>query len=53
VRCSAGRGDARREVLFHVSNVLNTRPPAVFVFSGGPNYERIGRSFRAGVKFAL
>jgi outer membrane receptor protein involved in Fe transport len=49
----AGQGDARREVFFHVSNVLNTRPPAVFVFSGGPNYERIGRSFRAGVRFAL
>jgi len=49
----AGRGDERREFFFHVSNVLNTRPPAVFVFSGGPNYERIGRSFRAGVRFAL
>ena len=49
----AGWDNARREFFVHVSNVLNTRPPAVFVFSGGPNYERIGRSFRAGVRFAL
>jgi iron complex outermembrane recepter protein len=49
----AGQGDSRREIFFHVSNLLNSRPPAVFVFSGGPNYERIGRSFRAGVRFTL
>jgi len=48
-----GNEGARREVFFHVSNVFNSRPPAVFVFSGGPNYERIGRSFRAGIRFTL
>ena len=48
-----GEGGSRREVFFHVSNLLNSRPPAVFVFSGGPNYERVGRSFRAGVRFQM
>jgi outer membrane receptor protein involved in Fe transport len=49
----AGAEGTRRELFFHVSNLFNSRPPAVFVFSGGPNYERIGRSFRAGIRFAL
>lgn len=49
----AGRDGMRRELFFHVSNLFNSRPPAVFVFSGGPNYERIGRSFRAGLRFTL
>lgn len=46
-------GDGKREMFFNVSNLFNSRPPPVFVFSGGPNYERIGRSFRVGVRFAL
>lgn len=48
-----GRGARRRELFFNISNLFNTRPPAVFVFSGGPGYERVGRSFRAGVRFAI
>jgi outer membrane receptor protein involved in Fe transport len=48
-----GRHGRRREVFFHIANLFNVRPPAVFVFSGGPNYERVGRSFRAGVRFEL
>lgn len=43
----------RREVFFNISNVFNARPPPVFVFSGGPGYERVGRSFRAGLRFAI
>jgi outer membrane receptor protein involved in Fe transport len=48
-----GRSGRRREVFFHVANLFNVRPPPVFVFAGGPNYERVGRSFRAGVRFEL
>jgi hypothetical protein len=48
----AGERDAQREIFFNVSNLFNVRPPAVFIFSGGPNYERVGRSFRVGVRFA-
>jgi iron complex outermembrane receptor protein len=44
---------SKREIFFNVSNLFNVRPPSVFVFSGGPNYERIGRSFRLGVRFVL
>lgn len=43
----------RRELFFHVANLFNVRPPPVFVFSGGPNYERVGRAFRAGLRFGL
>jgi len=46
-------GGGKREVFFNVSNLFNVRPPAVFIFSGGPNYERVGRSFRVGARFAL
>lgn len=48
-----GNGDSRREVFLAVSNLFNERPPAIFVYSGGPNYDRIGRAFRAGVRFKL
>lgn len=43
----------RKELFVHIANMLNTRPPAVFVFSGGPNYERVGRSFKAGLRFSI
>lgn len=43
----------KREIFFNISNVFNTRPPASFVFLGGPNYERVGRSFRSGVRFEI
>jgi len=49
----AGEGKHKREIFFNVSNLFNERPPAVFVFSGGPNYERVGRSFRVGVRFVM
>lgn len=52
-RFNLGTGKGKREIFAHVSNLFNTRPPAVFVFSGGPNYERVGRSFRIGVNFEL
>src|SRR5690606_19529522 len=48
-----GRDGRRREVFFHVANLFNVRPPPVFVFAGGANYERVGRSFRAGVRFEI
>jgi outer membrane receptor protein involved in Fe transport len=48
-----GDGGRRRDLFFNISNIFNVRPPPVFVFSGGPNYERVGRSFRAGVRFVL
>lgn len=48
-----GDGDNRREVFFAVSNLFNERPPAIFVYSGGPNYDRIGRALRAGFRFRL
>jgi outer membrane receptor protein involved in Fe transport len=41
------------QLFLNVSNLFNERPPTVFVFSGGPNYDRIGRAFRAGVRFRL
>lgn len=49
----AGKGRHKRELFLHVSNLFNARPPPVFIFSGGPNYERVGRSFRVGVRFLL
>ncbi|MBB5986736.1 TonB-dependent receptor [Sphingobium lignivorans] len=49
----AGEGKHKREIFFNVSNLFNERPPAVFVFSGGPNYERVGRSFRVGFRFVM
>ena len=52
-RYNLGTSAAKRELFAHVLNLFNTRPPAVFVFSGGPNYERIGRSFRVGINFQL
>ncbi|HWK41994.1 MAG TPA: TonB-dependent receptor [Croceibacterium sp.] len=48
-----GGESRKREVFFNISNVFNIRPPPVFVFSGGPGYERVGRSFRAGLRFAM
>ena len=48
-----GEGARRRELFFNISNLFNTRPPAVFVFTGGPGYERVGRSFRAGLRFTI
>lgn len=48
-----GEGKRKRELFFNVSNLFNVRPPTVFVFSGGPNYERVGRSFRVGARFVL
>ena len=42
-----------RELFFNVANIFNERPPAVFLFSGGPNYERVGRSFRTGARLSL
>jgi len=52
-RFNLASGKGKREIFAHVSNLFNTRPPAVFVFSGGPNYERVGRSFRVGINFGL
>jgi len=48
-----GKNGSRREVFVAVSNLFNVRPPAIFVYSGGPNYDRIGQAFRAGVRFKL
>jgi outer membrane receptor protein involved in Fe transport len=48
-----GNGENRREVFVAVSNLFNERPPAIFVYSGGPNYDRIGRAIRAGFRFRL
>lgn len=55
LQASVDLGDdaRRRELFFNISNVFNARPPPVFVFSGGPGYERVGRSFRAGLRFAI
>ena len=46
-----GQPGHRREFFLNVANVFNTRPPGYFVYSGGPNYERIGRAFRVGLRF--
>ena len=43
----------RRELFLAVSNLFDERPPAIFVYSGGPKYDRIGRAFRVGVRFRL
>src|SRR5690606_322070 len=48
-----GNGENRREVFVAISNLFNERPPAIFVYSGGPNYDRIGRAIRAGFRFRL
>jgi len=48
-----GRPGHRRELFFNIANAFNVRPPAFFLYSGGPNYERIGRAFRAGFRFTL
>lgn len=48
-----GKDGHRREFFANVSNAFNVRPPAIFVYSGGPNYERIGRAFRVGLRFTL
>jgi outer membrane receptor protein involved in Fe transport len=48
-----GKEGRRREFFVNVSNAFNVRPPEIFVYSGGPNYERIGRAFRVGVRFTL
>jgi iron complex outermembrane receptor protein len=48
-----GQNKHKRELLFNISNMFNIRPPPVFVFSGGPNYERVGRFFRVGARFEL
>jgi outer membrane receptor protein involved in Fe transport len=42
-----------RQFFLNVANVLNTPPPAIFVITGGPNYDRIGRAFRVGFRFGL
>lgn len=49
----AGDSSGKRELFAHVSNLFGVRPPTVFVFSGGPNYERVGRSFRVGFRFTM
>jgi iron complex outermembrane receptor protein len=48
-----GQNQHKRELFFNISNMFNIRPPPVFVFSGGPNYERVGRSIRVGARFEL
>jgi len=48
-----GKGQRKRELFLHIANLFNVRPPPVFLFSGGPNYERVGRSFRVGLRFVL
>jgi len=48
-----GAEGRRREFFVNMSNAFNVRPPAIFVYSGGPNYERAGRSFRVGLRFTL
>jgi outer membrane receptor protein involved in Fe transport len=48
-----GNGENRREAFVAISNLFNARPPAIFVYSGGPNYDRIGRAIRAGFRFRL
>jgi iron complex outermembrane receptor protein len=48
-----GKAGHRREFFLNLANAFDARPPAIFVFSGGPNYERIGRAFRAGLRFTL
>lgn len=53
VSYDVGADGQRRELFLNVSNAFNVRPPAVFVFSGGPNYERVGRTFRAGFRFRI
>jgi len=48
-----GEDGQEREIFFNVSNAFNVRPPAIYVYSGGPNYERIGRAYRIGFRFEL
>src|SRR5690606_36363736 len=48
-----GSDGSRLELFLAVSNLFNERPPAIFVYSGGPNYDRIGRAFRVGLRFRL
>ncbi len=44
---------SQAEVYFNVSNLFDTTPPLLYAPSGGPNYDRIGRAFRLGVRFQL
>ena len=53
VSLDVGRDGHRRQFFFDIANAFNVRPPAIFVVSGGPNYDRIGQSFRAGLRFSL
>jgi len=51
--CDVAQEKGRRELFFNVSNLFDVRPPAIFVYSGGPNYDRIGRAYRVGLRFRL
>jgi iron complex outermembrane receptor protein len=42
-----------RQFFLNVANVLNQTPPDIFVITGGPNYDRVGRNFRVGFRFGL
>jgi outer membrane receptor protein involved in Fe transport len=53
VSYNAATAPGRRELFFNVSNLFNVRPPAIYVYSGGPNYDRVGRAFRAGLRFRI
>lgn len=48
-----GAAGHRRQFFLNVANAFDVRPPAIFVFSGGPNYDRVGRAFRAGFRFTI
>jgi iron complex outermembrane receptor protein len=48
-----GSSGHRRQFFFNVSNLFDRPPPGIFAFVGGPNYDRIGRAFRAGLRFTL
>lgn len=48
-----GSDGSRHELFLAVSNIFDERPPAIFIYSGGPNYDRIGRAFRVGLRFRL
>jgi hypothetical protein len=53
IQYDVGDEGQQREVFFNVSNLFNERPPAIFLYSGGPNYDRIGRAYRLGFRFRM
>lgn len=46
-----GSGSTKRNIYLRVSNITNSKPPAIFTFAGGASYDRVGRAFKAGVRF--